>query len=75
MKFDLKSQPPHIRQMVKLMTATKKKCCCNCVHDIRVKDEQDRVHHNECEIDGHWIGYIACFELRCDHWKEDENDR
>lgn len=64
---------------MKLKPATKTKCCCNCVHDIRIKDEQGMVQRNECETDGHIIDYIQCFEARCDQWEEDpwqkgEND-
>lgn len=51
--------------------ATKTKCCCNCEHDIREKDAKGMVIRNTCEIDGHYIGYLACFGLRCDHWKLD----
>ena len=60
---------------MKMMQATLKKCCCNCIHDIRVKDERGMVRENVCEVDGHYIGYIACFEQRCDQWKEEKNDR
>ena len=52
----------------------KKRCCCNCGHDIRVpcKDNPNMVDHNECEIDGHYIGYLDCFEHWCNRWCKDK---
>ena len=52
-----------------LKPATKTKCCCNCVHDRRI--ESDRGITCQCDIDGSYIGYIQCFEARCDKWEED----
>lgn len=57
-----------------------KNCCCNCAHDIRIPSETnpDMVDHNECDIDGHYIGYVACFEDCCDNWSPDrftQNER
>lgn len=41
-------------------------CCCNCRRNIR-KEENGTVECY-CEIDGHYIGYIECFEDWCDRW-------
>lgn len=46
-------------------------CCCSCKHDIRHRHEDNTVT-NYCEIDGHYIGYVACFESVCDKWEEQE---
>lgn len=55
----------------------KKRCCCNCGHDIRIprKDMPELVDHNECDLDGHYIGYVDCFENWCRHWKPDKFER
>ena len=42
-------------------------CCCSCKHNIRKKDEKGGTYC-ECEIDGHYISYIACFENVCERW-------
>ena len=49
----------------------RKRVCCNCGNNIRIKDDDGNVIRCECEIDGHWIGYIACFEHWCRRWKKD----
>lgn len=46
---------------------TRKRCCCNCGHNIRGKLNED----STCEIDGHKIGYIQCFEGWCRRWCKD----
>lgn len=46
-------------------------CCCSCKHNIR----KGHPIYNiicECEIDGHYINYVACFENVCELWKEAE---
>lgn len=57
----------HIRQRSMTM---RNRCCCNCRHDIRVWEGEHCTNH--CEIDGHYIGYIQCFEGRCRHWAKDK---
>ena len=48
-------------------------CCCSCKHNIRKKDEKGGIYC-ECEIDGHYIGYIASFDNVCERWvKWDDN--
>lgn len=47
------------------------RCCCNCRHDIRTEDADGHIT-NHCEIDGHYIGYVACFEHWCKHWSKDK---
>lgn len=44
------------------------RCCCSCRHNKRYHDEGGMCYC-ECEIDGHYIGYIACFENVCDEYK------
>ena len=50
---------------------SKTRCCCNCRHDIRTWDE-NMICHNHCEIDGHYIGYVQCFEGWCRRWASDK---
>ena len=46
-------------------------CCCSCKHNKRKKDGENI--YCECEIDGHYIGYIECFDSVCERWvKEDD---
>jgi len=52
-------------------------CCCSCKHNKRKKDGEKTGYPDyiycECEIDKHYISYIACFENVCERWvKEDE---
>ena len=49
------------------------RCCCTCDRNIRVKDENGMVIRCECEIDGHYIGYVACFESSCRHYALDRS--
>lgn len=46
--------------------------CWNCRHNIRTGDISNRECH--CEIDGHWIGYVQCFEGWCRRWAMDRWD-
>ena len=46
------------------------KCCCTCIHCIRRKDKGGNIS-TCCELDNHYIGYIACFERRCAKWELD----
>jgi len=42
------------------------KVCCNCKHNIRTDSgAYIRCH---CDIDGHYIGYVECFEHWCRRW-------
>ena len=41
-------------------------CCCSCKHNKRKKDGENI--YCECEIDGHYIGYIQSFENVCERW-------
>ena len=46
-------------------------CCCSCKHNKRKKDGENI--YCECEIDKHYIGYIASFDNVCERWvKEDD---
>ena len=42
-------------------------CCCSCSHNIRKSD--GKYIYCECEIDGHYIGYVANFENVCEEWE------
>lgn len=53
-----------------LKEATKNKCCCNCKHNRRVEGKNGI--SCICDKDGRYIGYIQCFELRCDCWEAEE---
>lgn len=44
-------------------------CCCTCKHNIREKEGAGI--YCKCEIDGHYINYVACFESVCELWKGD----
>lgn len=49
----------------------RKRVCCNCGNNIRIRDEEDNFVRCECAIDGRYIGYIECFEHWCRRWKKD----
>ena len=51
-----------------IKTAKNHKCCCSCKHNIRTRKDDLHVECN-CEIDGHYIGYVANFESVCEEWK------
>jgi hypothetical protein len=53
------------------MAKEKKRVCCNCGNNTRVKDAEGMVTHCQCAIDGHLIGYTECFEGWCRRWKKD----
>lgn len=60
---------------MKITNITKEEeCCCSCNHNIRKKDEKMAGIYCECEIDGHYIDYVACFERVCDLWEEAEDE-
>ena len=44
-------------------------CCCSCKHNIRKQDEKQV--YCECEIDGHYISYMSCFDNVCERWDKD----
>ena len=48
----------------------RKRCCCNCRHDIRTKNNEGRIVCH-CEIDGHYIGYVKTFTGWCRRWASD----
>ena len=48
----------------------RKRCCCNCRHDIRERQKDGPVNCH-CEIDGHYIGYLECFDGWCRRWAKD----
>ena len=48
--------------------AERKRVCCNCGRNKRIKDEDTGVVECKCAIDGHRIGYVECFEQWCPRW-------
>ena len=48
------------------MSEDRKRCCCNCGHNKRVPTSRDIECY--CDRDGHYIGYLECFEGWCRHW-------
>ncbi len=57
---------------MQITDATKEsECCCSCKHNIRKQDEKQAGIYCECEIDGHYIDYISCFENVCERWETD----
>ena len=48
------------------MSAENGKVCCNCRHNIRTGEFGDIKCH--CDIDGHYIGYVECFDHWCRRW-------
>ena len=53
------------------MGTERKRVCCNCGNNIRIRNDKDNFVRCECAIDGHYIGYIECFEHWCRRWKKD----
>ncbi len=49
------------------MSVENNKACCNCRHNIRTTVDRRNIICN-CDIDGHYIGYIECHEYWCRHW-------
>jgi hypothetical protein len=47
-------------------------CCCSCKHNIRKQDEDGYINC-QCDIDSHYIGYVANFESVCEEWKDAYN--
>lgn len=47
----------------------RKRICCNCGNNIRTGEPANIKCH--CEIDGHYIGYVECFEGWCRRWKKE----
>lgn len=47
-----------------------KRVCCNCQNNIRTGEHANIECH--CAIDGHYIGYIDCFNHWCKHWEKDK---
>lgn len=51
------------------MGKERKRVCCNCGNNERKETKYGIECY--CSIDGHKIGYIACFEHWCKRWKKD----
>lgn len=47
-----------------------KRVCCDFRHNIRTGEPTHIKCH--CEIDGHYIGYVACFEHWCRRWAKEK---
>jgi len=48
----------------------KYRVCCSCRHNRIVEIMRDGIkqRENRCDIDGHQIGYLRCFDCWCRHW-------
>ena len=67
----IKSNDQEIQIVVEPYAETRKRVCCNCGNNIRIKDDKDMVVENRCDIDNHYIGYCECFEHWCNRWRKD----
>lgn len=47
----------------------KDRVCCNCRHNKRMPKGTNI--QCRCDIDGHYIGYVECFDCWCRHWAKD----
>lgn len=47
------------------------KVCCSCGNCERIK--LGNAVSTICAIDGHYIGYVECFEHWCRHWKREKS--
>lgn len=47
----------------------RKRCCCNCRRNVRV--EEHGGVNCYCDVDGHYISYVACFDDWCRHWAKE----
>lgn len=45
--------------------------CVNCGHNIRSEATDGSGSVCNCAIDGHYIGYVECFEHWCRRWCKD----
>ena len=45
--------------------------CVSCNHNIRINT--DKGIKCRCDIDGHDIGYVECFEGWCRHWSKNKS--
>jgi len=48
------------------------KVCCNCRHNIRTGEITNIECH--CDLDNHYIGYIACMTHCCRHWSREKSE-
>jgi len=48
------------------------KVCCNCRHNIRTGTGEDVECY--CEVDDHYIGYVACMTYWCRRWAKEKED-
>ena len=48
----------------------RKRVCCNCGNNNRIKDSDGMVMRCECAVHGHLITYIQCFEGWCNRWRK-----
>lgn len=57
------------------VTNERKRVCCNCGNNMRIKDSNGMVCENRCSIDNHRISYTACFEHWCNHWCKEKKEK
>lgn len=49
----------------------RKRCCCNCRRNKRVKDRTGYIRCY-CELDNHYIGYLEAFGNWCPKWEKEK---
>ena len=49
-------------------------CCCSCTHNKRAFDK-DYHCTCTCELDVHFIGYVANFGSVCEEWEGERHER
>lgn len=55
------------------MDKERKRNCVNCGNNIRTPREDNPCRIEcHCKLDGHYIGYVKCFEGWCKHWCKDK---
>ena len=54
------------------MSAENGKVCCNCRHNIRMKDNEGKLIHCYCEVQDMNMAYVWVMEGWCRHWASDE---
>lgn len=55
-------------QIVDVTKGKEEECCCTCKHNIRTSDNECHVSCH-CDIDDHYIGYVANFANVCEEWE------
>lgn len=43
-------------------------CCCSCKHNKRIR--KNLYMESYCNVYGHYIGYVECFNCVCERWEK-----